>query len=64
MAHFKKQSKIIFIWDIQCDQMVRLFIPYLAIYNQENLSINIKMNKVGSINDNYWINSQKIAKYN
>ena len=44
--------------------MDRLFIPYLAIYNQENLSINIKMTKVGSINDNYWINSQKIAKYN
>ena len=32
----------------QCDQMVKLLIQYLAIYNNEHLPNTIKMAKVGS----------------
>ena len=32
----------------QCDQMARLFVPNLAIYNIENLPNNIRIAKVGS----------------
>ena len=32
----------------QCDQMTRLFVQYLAIYNNKNLPSSIKFAKVGS----------------